>query len=168
MDKQVLDLKDIHLPEPISWWPLASGWWLLLACLVLLAVIVFFIKKVHKSKQLNREINIEIKKIKTQFRRTKNKYELAQSLSILLRRSSISFYSEKDIAGLTGEQWLAFLDDTTSETNGSSNAKKFQSKTGNALIVAPYLPKTSNFDFDAQALVRLCENWLKTQKVSAT
>jgi hypothetical protein len=168
MDKQALNLRDIHLPEAISWWPLASGWWLLLACLVLLAVIVFFIKKAHKSKQLNREVNIEIKKIKTQFRRTKNKYELAQSLSLLLRRSSISFYSEKDVAGLTGEQWLAFLDGTTSETNSFSNAEKFQSKTGNALIVAPYLPKTNDFDFDAQALVRLCENWLKTQKVSAT
>ncbi len=168
MDKQALDLKDIHLPEAISWWPLASGWWFLLTCLVLLAVIIFFIKKAHQSKQLNREINIEIKKIKTQFSRTKNKYELAQSLSILLRRSSISFYSEKDVAGLTGEQWLAFLDDTTSETNSSSNTKNFQSKTGNVLILAPYLPKTSDFDFDAQALLRLCENWLKTQKASAT
>ena len=168
MDKQALDLKDIHLPEAISWWPLASGWWLLLTCLVLLAVIVFFIKKTHQRKQLNREINIEIKKIKTQFRHTKNKYELAQSLSILLRRSSISFYSEKNVAGLTGERWLTFLDDTTSKTNGSSNTEKLQSKMGNVLIVAPYLPKTSDFDFDAQALLRLCENWLKTQKVSAT
>ncbi len=167
MDKPVLDLKDIHLPEPISWWPLASGWWLLLTCLALLAVIVFFMKKSRQKKQLNREINIEINKIKSQFYRTKNKYELAQSLSVLLRRSSISFYSEKDVAGLTGEQWLAFLDDKTT-TNSFSNAEKFQSKTGNALIVAPYLPTTSDFDFDAKALLRLCENWLTTQKVSAT
>ncbi len=168
MDKQVLDLKDIHLPEPISWWPVAPGWWLLLTGLVLLAVIIFFIKKAHQSKQLNREINIEIREIKTQFSRTKNKYELAQSLSILLRRSSISCYSEKEVSGLTGEQWLTFLDNTSSKTNNFSNSEKFQSKTGNALIVAPYLPKTSNFDFDAQALLRLCENWLKTQKASAT
>jgi len=162
MDKQTLDLRDIHLPEPISWWPIASGWWLLLACSVLLVVIIFFIKKAHKKKQLNREINSEIKIIKTQFGNTKNKHELAQSLSVLLRRSSISFYAEKEVAGLTGEQWLRFLDGTTSATSG-----KFQSETGNALIIAPYLPKTSDFDFDAQALLNLCENWFKTQKVSA-
>lgn len=168
MDKQVLDLKDIHLPEPVSWWPIASGWWLLLICLLLLAVVLFFINKAYQSKQLNREINIEIKKIKTKFSHTENKYELAQSLSTLLRRSSISYYSEKKIAGLTGEQWLIFLDNTNSKTSGFSNGEKFQSKTGNALIVAPYLPKTSNFDFDAQALLRLCENWLQTQKVSTT
>ena len=23
-------LRDIQLPEPISWWPLAPGWWVLI------------------------------------------------------------------------------------------------------------------------------------------
>jgi hypothetical protein len=26
-------LKDIHLPDDISWWPLAIGWWLLITIL---------------------------------------------------------------------------------------------------------------------------------------
>ena len=32
-------LRDIHLPEPISWWPLAPGWWLLI--IIALALMVW-------------------------------------------------------------------------------------------------------------------------------
>jgi cbb3-type cytochrome oxidase subunit 3 len=35
-----LPLKDIHLPEAISWWPPAIGWWLLL---VLIPLTVFIL-----------------------------------------------------------------------------------------------------------------------------
>lgn len=167
MDKQVLNLRDIHLPEPISWWPIASGWWLLLACLIVLLVIVFFAKKRYKRKQINREIQSEVEQIKKQFKQSKNKLELAQSLSVLLRRTSISLYSEKNVAGLTGEQWLAFLDKTRL-VESSTATHNFQSETGKALIVAPYLPNTSDFSFNTTALIKLCEDWLKTQKASAT
>ena len=167
MDKQVLDLRDIHLPEPISWWPVSSGWWFLLACFITIFVIIFFAKKYYKSKQLNREIRTEIQQIKKQFRRSKDKLELAQSLSVLLRRASISLYSEKKVAGLTGDQWLAFLDKTRT-AKSSTTMHNFQSETGKALITAPYLPHTSDFDFDTKALIKICEDWLNTQKASAT
>ncbi|MCB1358424.1 MAG: DUF4381 domain-containing protein [Maritimibacter sp.] len=29
------NLRDIRLPEPVSWWPLAPGWWALIALLLL-------------------------------------------------------------------------------------------------------------------------------------
>ena len=43
MDPQQIPLRDLHLPEAISWWPLAPGWWLLIAfavaaCLLLRAL----------------------------------------------------------------------------------------------------------------------------------
>ena len=31
MDPTQIPLRGLHFPEPISWWPLAPGWWLLLA-----------------------------------------------------------------------------------------------------------------------------------------
>lgn len=167
MEPQTLDLRDIHLPEPISWWPVAPGWWLLLASLIVILVFVFLTKKHYSSKQLNREIKTELEQIKRQFKKSNNKLELAKSLSVLLRRASISLYSEKEVAGLTGDQWLAFLDKTQQEKS-SSSTHKFTTETGKALITAPYLPESNDFDFDTNALIKLCEHWLNSQKASTT
>lgn len=41
MQQQLEQLKDIQLPEPVSWWPLAYGWWGLMA-LALLAVVMLW------------------------------------------------------------------------------------------------------------------------------
>ena len=31
MDPELLPLRDLHLPEMVGWWPLAPGWWFLIA-----------------------------------------------------------------------------------------------------------------------------------------
>ena len=152
-----LDLKDIHLPEPVSWWPPAPGWWLLLATVLLMLLIIFILRKIYRSRQLKRDIASELENIKQQFQASNNKSQLAKSLSILLRRASITFYPEQDTAGLTGEHWLAYLDATG---NHSKSEMTFHSETGEVLLSAPYLPENSNLDFDAQALLKLCESWL--------
>ena len=35
MDPKQIPLRDLHLPEVVGWWPLAPGWWVLLAMLVI-------------------------------------------------------------------------------------------------------------------------------------
>ncbi len=154
-----LELRDIHLPEPISWWPVAPGWWILAASILLIIIVFFIIRKIYSSRQLKREISSELEKIKQQFQETQNKSQLAKSLSILLRRASITYYPANNIAGLTGSDWLLYLD--TTKTN-SSGSKKFQSDTGRILLHAPYLPDDKKLDFDAPALISLCESWLSS------
>jgi hypothetical protein len=156
-DQQPLDLRDIHLPEAISWWPIAPGWWMVLASTILIIASIFILRKIYLKKQLARDIHSELDNIKQQYDQTKNKSQLAKSLSILLRRANISYYPKTDSAGLIGNKWLTYLDSTISD---SSTEKKFQSDIGKILLSAPYLPEDASLDFDATKLIRLCESWL--------
>lgn len=157
LDPGTLQLRDIHLPEPISWWPLAPGWWISLAAIILIVAAVFIARKIYLGKQLRRDINSELELIKQQYQQLENKPQLARALSILLRRANISFYPQSNIAGLTGEQWLQHLDSTNSKPLAE---QAFQSETGKVLLSAPYMPDDAESDFDANQLISLCESWL--------
>jgi len=157
VDPLTLNLRDIHLPDPVSWWPVSAGWWLVFVSVLLLLITIFVIRKIYKSRQLKRDINSEIERIKKQFTHDQDKSQLAKSLSILLRRASISFYPAKDIAGLTGQNWLTLLDQTNAKP---LNDFQFQSDIGKALIYAPYQSENSLADYDSSALIQLCESWL--------
>lgn len=172
LNPETLNLRDIHLPEAISWWPLAPGWWMLLV-IFLLAIVAFLIsRKIYRGKQLKRDIIAELESIKAQFNQTQNKSELAKTLSVLLRRASISYFpaakgAKNNIAGLTGEHWLAWLDKTSTggdskntATGSSAKGQQFLSDTGQVLIHAPYLPENAELDFDENLLIHLCESWL--------
>jgi len=170
LDLQQLDLRDIHLPEAISWWPIAPGWWIIFAGIILIITAIFIARRIYLKKQLARDIHSELDNIKRQYKQTENKSQLAKSLSTLLRRANISYYPKTDSAGLIGSEWLAYLDSTMT---ASSTEKKFQSDIGKALLSAPYCPDDANLDFDATKLIHLCESWLgskhkKTSPVLAT
>ena len=157
MNEQTLTLRDIHLPEAISWWPVAPGWWLVLGGSLLIIAVLIIAKKIYRSRQLGRDIRCELETIKQQFQKDQNKVQLAKSLSRLLRRANISYYPQANIAGLTGENWLSHLD----KTNTRPYVKAaFNSDTGKILLSAPYLPEEISPDFDAPTLIALCESWL--------
>jgi len=151
-----LPLRDIHLPDAISWWPPAIGWWLLIGGLVVVIITFFLIKKIRQRKQLQKTALAELKNICARYESDNDKKVLAQSLSVLLRRASISYYPRHNVASLTGEQWLHHLDNTT-------NKKGFKTSAGHVLITAPYLPDDSNEAIDASSLISLCESWLHAQ-----
>lgn len=158
MNQPALELRDIHLPEPISWWPVAPGWWMLAAGILLLIIIAFIIRKIYQSRQIKRDIATELELIKQRYADSRSDIELARSLSILLRRVSITCYPNHNVAGMTGERWLHWLDQV--QHNDKGNNASFDNTTGRQLLSAPYLPDDAKIDIDAQALIRLCESWL--------
>jgi len=149
-----LPLKDIHLPEPLSWWPPAPGWIILAILIPLLVVGSYFIYKRIKQKTALKTARYLLDAIKKE----KHQHPLSTltALSALLRRVAISVSPRSDVASLRGEAWLNFLD-------GSCKDKPFTTGVGRCLADAQYRPNLPA-DTDMEALFKLCECWLKQQK----
>lgn len=144
-----LPLKDIHLPATISWWPPAIGWWIL-AILVLAVLVgaVWAYKRITRPSALKRAKKLLV--VLKQDTTLDNFQKLCQ-LSSLMRRLAISEYSRPEIASLTGEAWLAFLDRPMQD-------KPFTTGVGRLLADAPFRQTPPN-DTDLAALIKLCESW---------
>jgi len=153
MEAQQLDLRDIHIPDAINWWPPAIGWWLLVLLIILLLVgSIWLYKRLTRKTAVKTAKNLLL--LIKQDSQTDNQQKLVE-LSKLLRRVAISHLPRKDIAGLTGNDWLAFLD-------SSVKGQPFTIGVGQLLAEAPYR-KTPPSDDQISQLVGLCQDWLNAQ-----
>ncbi len=153
MQPNPLPLRDIHLPEAIAWWPPALGWWLLA---LLIPLTGFFCYRLYKH--LRRKTAIKTaKKILLAIKRDKNQSNLQKlcELSALLRRVAVSVSPRTDVAGLTGQAWLAYLDRSVKDA-------PFSNGVGRCFGHAPY-QKTRPTNGELIELIALCERWLKSQ-----
>ncbi|MGZ5011280.1 MAG: DUF4381 domain-containing protein [Methylobacter sp.] len=152
----ILDLKDIHEPEAIGWWPPAIGWWVLaLAIPLLIIFLVWFYKRLTRKTAI-KTANKILAQIKQDTSR--DNHQKLCDLSVLIRRVAISVSPRDKAAGLTGRQWLAFLDRSVA-------GLPFSEGVGQLLADAPYR-KTQPTELEISQLVTLCEDWLKAQTKS--
>lgn len=154
MTSKQIELRDIHLPDPVSWWPLAPGWWILmLLIIVLMAVAIIFIpkliKKIHHQPARNLAL-IEFKTIQQQYKSQHNSQILVQSLSVLLRRICMTYDSRENSASLTGTAWINKL-------NNINPQQRFSDELITILLTAPY---KKQYEFNVQALLDQCEAWI--------
>ena len=145
------DLRDIHLPDAVSWWPPATGWWLLVLLVIVIIVISRRIIKYIKNKPLNKLAIVEFRKIELSFQSHQDKTQLAQDISVLLRRICLSYKPRKEAASLTGKDWLEFLNNMTEDNY-------FSEQLGDIIFNAPYQKQSQ---FDSHELISSCKNWIE-------
>ncbi len=119
MPENPLDqLPPIHLPEPISFWPPAIGWWLLAAVLILLG---FFIVRVLIQYQVkNRLRKAALAKLDIHwqaYKKNNNAEEYVLAINLLLKQFVMQQYPDKNLQALSGEQWLASLQELSPQSN---------------------------------------------------
>jgi len=160
MNNPVLkELRDIHLPEPISFWPLAMGWYLVFILGMAFAIVTtMYLIRRSRRLQPRRYLLQRLTELREQAAKETNPAVIAAELSSLLRRASLVAFPRRKVAGLQGEQWLQFLDET-----GKTN--EFRAGIGRVLVTAPYQPHAQ---FDINALLDLATRWVCQTVITAS
>ena len=145
-----LPLRDIHLPDPISWWPPAPGWWILSALLIVGTVLAVIYTQYRRKRNRVRRMSLkEIDAIQYAFSVHKERARVVRELSVLLRRVCVSRYPRTEVASLTGFEWMSFLD-------RNLDSRPFREGPGKVLMTEPY---RKDPEIDTNALLSLCRRW---------
>ena len=156
MDPDQLPLRDLHLPDPVGWWPLAPGWWLLLATLVMLLIWLAVVRRSrHRRGAARRHAVRALKRLERRYAADGDAVQLAIDVSALLRRAMLAYAPRADVAGLTGAAWLEWLDSGLGEPLFTAGA-------GRALIDLSYRRPGVAGDVDIEALLYAVRRRLAT------
>lgn len=144
-------LRPLHVPAPVDWWPPAPGWWLLAA--VILMLVPGLVWWYRRRWWLRRAAVAELR----QLARTANDdRRLAAGVNQLLRRVALACFPRRQVAALSGEAWLGFLD-------AHADTAEFTTGPGRVLLTAPYQPDAQ---VDRDALLALTQRWIQRQRGS--
>ena len=146
-------LRDIHLPEPVSWWPPAPGWWIL-AILFLGLIAACSLWYRSPSLRAYRQARKELSNLREQHKVFQDDVTLVTELSVLLRRYALAVFGRKRVASLIGDVWMTFL-------NKKGKTVGFTEGAGKVLLTVPYGGRDQ---VEAHALLSLVEQWMKTNR----
>lgn len=148
----LLELRDIYAAPQPSWWPPAMGWWLVAA--LALIVTLWLLQKLWRYYQCWRQRRWVLNYLATlygHYRENQDGHAFAAEVAVLLRRVALSRFPPRQVAALSDQPWLSFLD-----LHGGKD--QFSQGPGRALLHAPY---AAHSELDAAGLYKLTRAWIK-------
>ena len=94
------NLRGLAEPPPVSWWPLAPGWWVLFGILVALAA--FISVKCWLSWRGNAYRRAALRELEGA--------DGIAAVAELLKRTALVAYPRDEVAPLTGDRWCDWLE----------------------------------------------------------
>jgi Domain of unknown function (DUF4381) len=157
-------LQELPLPAPVSYVPQTIGW--LFVAIVLLAVVLpalwmgwrRYERQRYRRNALQELAGIEANLASGQVDPLQRAAMLA-AIPRLLKRTSLEVAPREQVAALTGDAWLAFLQRTRGH---------FDARTGPLLTLASYAPPEQVARLsqdDAAALIRHARDWIEHHHV---
>ncbi len=157
--QQTLALRDIHLPGAPSWWPPAPGWWVLAALLLSLLAWGFAVAlRRRRLRQHRQRVLTALSTLQAGLASDRSPAQLA-GIGELLRRLALTRHPHSEVASLSGDAWLRFLD----ESGGQGG---FSDGPGRVLAEGPYRPRLPP-DLDLDGFAALVRSWVETNTARA-
>ncbi len=105
-------LKDIAIPEPVSWMPQTWGWALLAILLLTAAVAAFLLwLRRYRANAYRREALELLDAIEQDLQSPATRDRAIRQLTEVLKRAALAGWGRKEVASLSGAAWVGFLED---------------------------------------------------------
>lgn len=155
MNSLLEQLHDIEGVDPISVWPLAIGWWVLIAMGIafMVAIGCFVAYQIAFKRSWKNDTFMRLSSLEKNLSE-KTARETVIALSEYLRRIVLKRFSRKECAGLMGEAWLKWL--------AQHDPKHFDWEIrGTLLIEVPYAPENKKLSANQiKDLIHAVRNWV--------
>jgi hypothetical protein len=93
------NLRDIVVPQPVTWWPPAPGWWVVMSIsAIAVFVVAFRAWRVWRANAYRRAALHELPLATT-----------VTGIAEIVKRTALVAYSRTDIAALSGSNWSQWL-----------------------------------------------------------
>ncbi len=153
-----LELRDIHMPPSIGWWPLAPGWYLLSGLVVAAVLLSCYLlsKRYTKARAKSAALKL-LQRYYDEYQQCGNSQQMSMKISALLRRVALAYFPRQQVASLQGEAWLDFL---------THNAKGIDfSVLQDYLLIMPYQTQSQK---NLKPLFEAARAWIKQQGKSCS
>jgi hypothetical protein len=156
-------LADIHLPETVSFWPPAPGWWLLaLLVLVMLGWLALKLVQVRRQRKICAFAIQELDRVYAAYQNEAGgadpehanaaRLRFLNEVNSVLRRVALWHYPNSRAASLSGRAWVDFI-----QEKGESS--RMTEEIANALAEGRFQTRC---DIDVEQLHKFGEHWIAT------
>ncbi len=157
-------LHDVVLPEPVAWTPQTAGWWVLLGITVLLLGWgAMRAARRRRADRYRRRALARLARIETALADPDTRSGAAVQLPVLVKRAALARWPREQVASLSSEAWLAFLD-------ASLGSRAFTTGPGRLLPRLAYAAPSGGEAISAEELgelVRLIRRWIREHRAPA-
>jgi hypothetical protein len=158
---EVLGLEKLHeilLPEPVSWVPQTVGWYAVFGLIVAITGWWVFGRLRRFQKNRYRRLALaELAVIEGELQQPERRAKALAEIPVLLKWTALAAFPRVEVAELSGERWLTFLD----KTMGGKDFREGVGRLLPELAYAPALGIATLSDERIGSLLQLTRCWIE-------